>query len=499
MMRIHLSVGQRISLGFFVMILLVVLASGVGLLYSRSAKTSLDSAHNNSAQIEQIRSLQLQWTTVVTLVDNLLLTRQTSLIESQLNPGLAAFNQQLADLQEQNIGQNPTATAKNQEIIKDLQQLGSDLTSIANQITEYAQTGSWARAQALRFTEMSSLQRRLNENLNQLSLNISEGIDEEIISSNAQQSAARAQLIVITIFAVVMSAVLAYFTTRSVTLPVSQLLNNVQRIMNRDFSHQEALQRNDEFGKLSQATNLMTDLLKETYEQLEQRVEARTKDLETVAEVGTATATILDTNQLLQAVVDLTKERFNLYHSHIYLLDDKGENLVLAKGSGEAGRIMASEKRSIPINREQSLVARAARERKGVTVNDVTLAPDFLPNPLLPDTRAELAVPMLVGQTLIGVFDIQSNVAGRFTETDANIQTTLAAQLASSVQNARSFEHSKSQVEFESMVNTISQKIQRTGSVEEALQTAARELGTAIGTSRVKAVITANQNTLKTL
>ncbi|MBK9780617.1 MAG: GAF domain-containing protein [Anaerolineales bacterium] len=154
---------------------------------------------------------------------------------------------------------------------------------------------------------------------------------------------------------------------------------------------------------------------------------------------------------------------------------------------------MAAEKRSIPLNREQSLVARAARERKGVTVNDVTLSPDFLPNPLLPDTRAELAVPMLVGQTLIGVFDIQSDVAGRFTETDVNIQTTLAAQLASSVQNARSFERSRSQVEFETLVNTINQKIQRTDSVEETLQTAIRELGTAIGTSRVKAVLSATR------
>ncbi len=219
-----------------------------------------------------------------------------------------------------------------------------------------------------------------------------------------------------------------------------------------------------------------------------------TRALATVAEISTSVSSILNVDDLLLTVVDLTKERFNLYHSHIYLLDEKGENLVLAKGSGEAGRIMAAEKRSIPLNREQSLVARAARERKGVTVNDVTLSPDFLPNPLLPDTRAELAVPMLVGQTLIGVFDIQSDVAGRFTETDVNIQTTLAAQLASSVQNARSFERSRSQVEFETLVNTINQKIQRTDSVEETLQTAIRELGTAIGTSRVKAVLTASSN-----
>ena len=59
MMRIHLSVGQRVTLGFLVMILLVALASGVGISTSNSARTALDNAHINSTQIEQIRSLQL--------------------------------------------------------------------------------------------------------------------------------------------------------------------------------------------------------------------------------------------------------------------------------------------------------------------------------------------------------------------------------------------------------------------------------------------------------
>ncbi|MBI3161017.1 MAG: GAF domain-containing protein [Chloroflexi bacterium] len=180
-----------------------------------------------------------------------------------------------------------------------------------------------------------------------------------------------------------------------------------------------------------------TTQLQDLVTNLEVRVAERTGALTTVAEIGTATSTILELDKLLQEVVALSKQRFNLYHSHIYLLDEAGQNLVLAAGAGEAGRIMVSEGRSIPLSREQSLVARAARERRGVTVNDVTQAPDFLPNPLLPDTRSELAVPMIVGNQVLGVFDVQSNVAGRFTGSDIDIQTTLAAQVASAVQNTR--------------------------------------------------------------
>ena len=288
------------------------------------------------------------------------------------------------------------------------------------------------------------------------------------------------------------------FTSEFILRPLSALTQFAEKQTTGNVGARVTLKSTDEFGELAQAFNTLAQTVEEERKNLEERITARTKDLETVAEVGTVTSTILETTRLLQAVVDLTKERFNLYHSHVYLLDESGENLVLTAGAGEPGRIMASEKRSIPLHHEKSLVARTAREQKGVTVNDVTKAPDFLPNPLLPNTRSELAVPMLIGDTLIGVFDIQSDTIGRFTESDVNIQTTLAAQLASSVQNARSYERSKSQAEFESLLNSISQKIQRAESVEDTLQTAIRELGSALGASRVKAVIAGYQNNSNT-
>ena len=271
--------------------------------------------------------------------------------------------------------------------------------------------------------------------------------------------------------------------------PIGELTSVASTIAAGDFSKKTNIKSNDELGTLAKSFDSMTEQLQELFLNLEQRVAARTRDLEIVAEVGTATATIQENKRLLQEVVELTKERFNLYHSHIYLLDEEARLLVLAAGAGEPGRVMVKEGRSIPLDREQSLVARAARERKGVTVNDVTQEPDHLPNPLLPDTRSELAVPMIAGGNVIGVFDIQSDQVGRFTESDVNIQTTLAAQLAVSIQNVRSFERSKREAELQSLVNVIGSRIQRTTSIEETLQTAIRELGTAIGASRVKANI----------
>ena len=168
-----------------------------------------------------------------------------------------------------------------------------------------------------------------------------------------------------------------------------------------------------------------------------EQAEQKRLELETVATVSSTASTVLDPDKLLQAVVDLTKARFGLYHAHIYLADDAWQTLLLAAGAGEVGRKLVAEEHAIPMSLEQSLVARAAREGKAVIVNDVRSEAGFLPNPLLPETRAEMAIPMIVGDKVLGVFDVQSNKSTGFTKEDASIYTTLASQVAVALQNAR--------------------------------------------------------------
>lgn len=234
-------------------------------------------------------------------------------------------------------------------------------------------------------------------------------------------------------------ALLGWTLGNALASPIQKLAQATTKISKGEFRYQPVATNVPEIQLLDQALSSMTGQLKESIENLEHRVAERTRVLSSVAEVSTAASTILETDRLLQKVVDLSKERFGFYHAHIYLLNEAGDTLVLASGAGEPGRQMVAKGHAIPLDRERSLVARAAREKKGVTVNDVTQAPDFLANTLLPKTRSELAVPMMVGEQVIGVFDVQSEVAGRFTDADIAVQTTLASQVASAVQNARSY------------------------------------------------------------
>jgi PAS domain S-box-containing protein len=197
----------------------------------------------------------------------------------------------------------------------------------------------------------------------------------------------------------------------------------------------------DETGQVVGLVGISRDVTER--KQAEEALVKRAVELETVAQVSTVAATILEVDKLLPEVVDLTKERFGLYHAHIYLLDEISNTLNLAAGAGEVGQQMVAEGWSIPLEQEQSLVAQAARTGQGLIVNDVRENPDWLPNPLLPDTRSEMAVPMIVGGLVLGVLDVQAEVANRFTDEDVRIQTTLATQVAVALQNANQYEQAR--------------------------------------------------------
>jgi len=179
---------------------------------------------------------------------------------------------------------------------------------------------------------------------------------------------------------------------------------------------------------------------------LTEEIEKRAAELATVAQLSTATSTVLNPQELLQQVVDLAKERFNLYHAQIYLADDSWNTLLLTASAGELGKEMIHAGSAIPLSDSQSLLARAARERRALLVGDVSKEEGFQFNPLLPDARSEMAVPIIAADKVIGVFNLQSSAINQFSEQDANIYATLASQIGVSLQNARLYEEQSATV-----------------------------------------------------
>lgn len=178
----------------------------------------------------------------------------------------------------------------------------------------------------------------------------------------------------------------------------------------------------------------------------EQTLTKRATELETIARVSTVASSLLDTDKLLQEVVDLTKQSFYLYHAHIYLLNKDENKLELAAGAGAVGRQMVAQGWAIPLESEHSLIAQAARTHQAVMVNDVRLTPNFIPNPLLSETRSEIAVPLMIGNNVLGVLNVQADVAGHFTEEDKRIHLILAGQIGVALRNTSLYQQTQAAV-----------------------------------------------------
>jgi len=280
------------------------------------------------------------------------------------------------------------------------------------------------------------------------------------------------------------SAIFGAFMARVIATPISTMAEAAQSVSAGDFSQRVEVSTQDEVSTLATAFNSMTAQLQEILEGLEQRVADRTKALATSAEVSRHLAAILDPRQLAHEVVNEVRTAFNYYYAQIYLLDEADENLVIAGGTGEAGAAMLARGHSVPKGR--GLVGRAADVNVSVLIPDVSKEEGWLPNELLPETKTEAAVPISIGNQVLGVLDVQHNVVNGLTTDDVILLESLAAQVAITLRNARSYEQSRTQAELGALVNVIGQKIQRATSVEDTLQIAVRELGTAIGATRVK-------------
>lgn len=240
--------------------------------------------------------------------------------------------------------------------------------------------------------------------------------------------------IAITSFIIILSF---NFTIRT---RISSLVEILKRVEGGDLTARTSQPiSEDEIGTLQEGVNSMAAQLEELVSSLEERVAARTRDLQTAAEVSQQVTTVLDLDEMLREVVVLTNSNFGLYYTAIFLLDAETKTLIRTAGAYGTGQFERGAGTDIPVTAEPSLVAQAARERETVVVNDTNRAPTYLQQPFLPETRSEMAVPMVLGERLIGVIDVQSQEINRFDDNDQQVIRTLASQIAVAVQNARLF------------------------------------------------------------
>ena len=225
--------------------------------------------------------------------------------------------------------------------------------------------------------------------------------------------------------------------------PILRLTQTAEQIRAGDLTARATVEADDEVGHLATSFNSMTYQLRQTMQGLEKRVDERTHELTLAGQVSQALAQERDLDKLLKTAVSMIQENFNLYYTQIYLTDPTGRVLILKSGYGDVGEELILRGHRLPVG-AGSINGRAAFEKTPVIVDDTTLSSSFRANPLLPNTRSEMAVPLLVGFQLVGVLDMQSENTGTFSGESLPAFEALAGQLAVAVENAALFEQAQS-------------------------------------------------------
>src|SRR5258706_3567451 len=235
---------------------------------------------------------------------------------------------------------------------------------------------------------------------------------------------------------------IALITPRALQ-PMSVLRTAATEIASGNLSSQIETPSTDEIGDVASAFNSMSSQVQESISTLEQRVAERTRDLErrtleleTISDVVREIAIIRDMNTLLNVSVNLIRERFNYYHTGIFLLDERGEYAILRAGSGAGAQRMLEQRYKLKIS---EIGALGATLRGGQIYISSNMQNDNAlgRSQFLPETISEIILPLQVFNVTIGALDIHSNKPVNFDEQDTHTLKLLADQLAAAIENAQ--------------------------------------------------------------
>lgn len=284
----------------------------------------------------------------------------------------------------------------------------------------------------------------------------------------------------ILLLSLVVAGVVGTLIPRAIVRPLNLLEEGASIIGAGDLNHRIEVKTRDEIGRLAQAFNSMASRLQGLFSTLERRVADRTRDLEhravqlaTAAEVGQAAASILELEPLTHRVVQLVRERFDLYYAGLFLLDDAGEYALLEAGTGESGRLMKEQGHKLQVG-GSSMVGSACAQHEARIALDVGEEPARFNNPLLPLTRSEMALPLMVGDRVLGALDVQSTQQAAFSQEDIAVLQLVANQAAVAVDNARKFSEEATLLEATNPLFRISRRLAAAATTDDVVQVIVR-------------------------
>ncbi|OQX64558.1 MAG: hypothetical protein B5M51_03385 [Anaerolinea sp. 4484_236] len=243
------------------------------------------------------------------------------------------------------------------------------------------------------------------------------------------------------IITVIGSLVIVILLTRRFTKPLSQLAAAASEIGQGNLNTLVPIQGTEETTSLGNALEQMRTSLNESYNNLEQQIKAqkrRAEQLQVTAEVAKRAAAEIDTQILLQRVVNLIHEQFRFDRLGIFLVDSTGEWAELQAAAGVDVKQLLNRGYRLKIG-EEGIVGHVAQTGESYIAKDVREDPLFVRGSDV-DILSEAILPLQARGEILGVLDIQSLELNAFLPDDITILRILADQIAMALSNARLFQ-----------------------------------------------------------
>lgn len=238
---------------------------------------------------------------------------------------------------------------------------------------------------------------------------------------------------------------IAYFASRSISDPVTDLLKTFDLIERGDLSARAPISATDELGIVTIHFNRMVARLESLQSYLEQQVAERTKQLSATNEIGRVAASSLDPAEMLSSIVNLFTEKFGYYFVGVYLLDSSEKWAELKEASGEAGKLLIKSRHRADVS-GSNLVGLAIRDRAAKSYPHTTGEKYRANLPVLPYTRSELALPLIASDRVIGALNLHSVRESDFGAEVINTLQNMANQVAIALENARLFQDAQQNI-----------------------------------------------------
>lgn len=171
-----------------------------------------------------------------------------------------------------------------------------------------------------------------------------------------------------------------------------------------------------------------------------QRNERRAMQFEAISEVSRVISQTQSLESLLPQIAQVISQQFDFYHVGIFLLDSNNEYAVLTAANSAGGKKMLARNHKLKAG-QVGIVGYVAGTGVPRIALDTTADAIYFNNPDLPETRSEMALPLVrAGKQIIGVLDVQSTEQNAFGQEDIRVLNILAEQVAIAIDNARLYE-----------------------------------------------------------